>query len=287
MSEKLNRPYCYHTKNVSVDCSVFPILHGDANRWRWNVWSNYCVVHAHLSIFVFVLCWLEMSWLLISIVRLVFLKLGVASFCQKTADTSIITEAFSCLVTQPILAKLMSLSPSWLALYANGLTIILSILIGLFLLLRGVSESLELIHSFAKIVCWQFVQFWQIFFSSLSSILQNKPQRAMLSFECKWNHKNSLHIYWHIFLSISIKFSKCKLFLELKNCNFLHAAELFVNGEIVQRSPERQRRVEPQQSRAQDRPRYNDRTRYVRRRENVRWNKWLAGYVNKYGERRC
>lgn len=48
------------------------------------------------------------------------------------------------------------------------------------------------------------------------------------------------------------------------------AAELFVNGEIVQRSPERQRRVEPQPQRAQDRPRYNDRTRYVRRRENMR-----------------
>ena len=48
------------------------------------------------------------------------------------------------------------------------------------------------------------------------------------------------------------------------------AAELFVNGEIVQRSPERQRRVEPQPQRAQDRPRYNDRTRYSRRRENTR-----------------
>uniref|UniRef100_A0A1D1YKW4 DAG protein, chloroplastic n=1 Tax=Anthurium amnicola TaxID=1678845 RepID=A0A1D1YKW4_9ARAE len=46
-----------------------------------------------------------------------------------------------------------------------------------------------------------------------------------------------------------------------------YGAELFVNGEIVQRSPERQRRVEPVQQRAQDRPRYNDRTRYVRRRE--------------------
>jgi len=48
------------------------------------------------------------------------------------------------------------------------------------------------------------------------------------------------------------------------------AAELFVNGEIVQRPPERQRRVEPQPQRANDRPRYNDRTRYVRRRENMR-----------------
>ena len=48
------------------------------------------------------------------------------------------------------------------------------------------------------------------------------------------------------------------------------AAELFVNGEIVQRSPERQRRVEPAPQRAQDRPRYNDKTRYVRRRENTR-----------------
>ncbi|CAA3021741.1 multiple organellar RNA editing factor 2, chloroplastic-like [Olea europaea var. sylvestris] len=49
-----------------------------------------------------------------------------------------------------------------------------------------------------------------------------------------------------------------------------YGAELFVNGEIVQRSPERQRRVEPVPQRAQDRPRYNDRTRYVRRRENSR-----------------
>ncbi|MBA0856947.1 hypothetical protein Goshw_005197, partial [Gossypium schwendimanii] len=48
-----------------------------------------------------------------------------------------------------------------------------------------------------------------------------------------------------------------------------YGAELFVNGEIVQRSPERQRRVEPQPQRAQDRPRYNDRTRYLRRRENM------------------
>ncbi|XP_055832590.1 multiple organellar RNA editing factor 2, chloroplastic-like [Solanum dulcamara] len=49
-----------------------------------------------------------------------------------------------------------------------------------------------------------------------------------------------------------------------------YGAELFVNGEIVQRSPERQRRVAPVPQRAQDRPRYNDRTRYVRRRENTR-----------------
>ncbi|KMT05896.1 hypothetical protein BVRB_7g165540 [Beta vulgaris subsp. vulgaris] len=49
-----------------------------------------------------------------------------------------------------------------------------------------------------------------------------------------------------------------------------YGAELFVNGEIVQRSPERQRRVEPVPQRNQDRPRYNDRTRYQRRRENMR-----------------
>ncbi|KAJ3672579.1 hypothetical protein LUZ60_007300 [Juncus effusus] len=51
-----------------------------------------------------------------------------------------------------------------------------------------------------------------------------------------------------------------------------YGAELFVNGEIVQRSPERQRRVEPVPQRAQDRPRYNDRTRYMRRRENQNQN---------------
>ncbi|CAI9094017.1 OLC1v1029651C1 [Oldenlandia corymbosa var. corymbosa] len=49
-----------------------------------------------------------------------------------------------------------------------------------------------------------------------------------------------------------------------------YGAELYVNGEIVQRSPERQRRVEPVPQRAGDRPRYNDRTRYVRRRDNMR-----------------
>ncbi|KAL6848469.1 hypothetical protein ACP4OV_021763 [Aristida adscensionis] len=49
-----------------------------------------------------------------------------------------------------------------------------------------------------------------------------------------------------------------------------YGAELFMNGEIVQRSPERQRRVEPVPQRAADRPRYNDRTRYARRRENQR-----------------
>ncbi|KAJ8443983.1 hypothetical protein Cgig2_020829 [Carnegiea gigantea] len=49
-----------------------------------------------------------------------------------------------------------------------------------------------------------------------------------------------------------------------------YGAELFVNGEIVQRPPERQRRVEPVPQRHQDRPRYNDRTRYQRRRENMR-----------------
>ncbi|KAJ1692960.1 hypothetical protein LUZ63_009658 [Rhynchospora breviuscula] len=40
-----------------------------------------------------------------------------------------------------------------------------------------------------------------------------------------------------------------------------YGAELFVNGEIVQRSPERQRRVEIQPQRNQDRPRYNNRRR--------------------------
>ncbi|KAL1102308.1 hypothetical protein V6Z11_D05G354400 [Gossypium hirsutum] len=36
------------------------------------------------------------------------------------------------------------------------------------------------------------------------------------------------------------------------------SAELFVNGEIVQRALERQRRVEPKPQRAQDRPRLDD-----------------------------
>ncbi|XP_074268421.1 multiple organellar RNA editing factor 2, chloroplastic-like [Silene latifolia] len=49
-----------------------------------------------------------------------------------------------------------------------------------------------------------------------------------------------------------------------------YGGELFVNGEIVQRSPDRQRRVEPVAPRHGDRPRYNDRTRYQRRRESTR-----------------
>jgi hypothetical protein len=64
------------------------------------------------------------------------------------------------------------------------------------------------------------------------------------------------------------------LYFGEKSANAPHhlclAAELFVNGEIVQRTPERQRRVEPVPQRAADRPRYNDRTRYARRRENQR-----------------
>ncbi|KAJ8478245.1 hypothetical protein OPV22_021972 [Ensete ventricosum] len=51
-----------------------------------------------------------------------------------------------------------------------------------------------------------------------------------------------------------------------------YGAELFLNGEIVQRPPERQRRIDAAttQRNDRDRPRYNDRTRYVRRRESQR-----------------
>nr|ABK24009.1 unknown [Picea sitchensis]ACN40337.1 unknown [Picea sitchensis] len=47
-----------------------------------------------------------------------------------------------------------------------------------------------------------------------------------------------------------------------------YGGELLVDGKIVERSPERQRRVTPAPQRNNDRPRYNDRTRYARRREN-------------------
>ena len=47
-----------------------------------------------------------------------------------------------------------------------------------------------------------------------------------------------------------------------------YGGELLVDGKIVERSPERQRRGTPSPQRNNDRPRYNDRTRYVRRREN-------------------
>lgn len=48
-------------------------------------------------------------------------------------------------------------------------------------------------------------------------------------------------------------------------------AELFVNGEVVPRPPERQRRmVEFTTHRSSDRPKYNDRTKNVRRRDNMR-----------------
>ncbi|CAN8303626.1 unnamed protein product [Cochlearia groenlandica] len=50
-----------------------------------------------------------------------------------------------------------------------------------------------------------------------------------------------------------------------------YGAELFVNGEVVQRPPERQRRItELTTQRSSDKPKYHDRTRYVRRRENMR-----------------
>ena len=44
-----------------------------------------------------------------------------------------------------------------------------------------------------------------------------------------------------------------------------YGGELLVDGKIVERSPERQRRGTPSPQRNNDRPRYNDRTRYVRR----------------------
>ncbi|ESQ51068.1 hypothetical protein EUTSA_v10022834mg [Eutrema salsugineum] len=50
-----------------------------------------------------------------------------------------------------------------------------------------------------------------------------------------------------------------------------YGAELFVNGEVVPRPPERQRRItELTTQRTSDRPKYHDKTRYVRRRENMR-----------------
>ncbi|VVA93334.1 unnamed protein product [Arabis nemorensis] len=50
-----------------------------------------------------------------------------------------------------------------------------------------------------------------------------------------------------------------------------YGAELFVNGEVVQRPPERQRRItELTTPKSNDKPKYHDRTRYVRRRENMR-----------------
>ncbi|KAL1200466.1 Multiple organellar RNA editing factor 6 [Cardamine amara subsp. amara] len=50
-----------------------------------------------------------------------------------------------------------------------------------------------------------------------------------------------------------------------------YGAELFENGEVVPRPPERQRRMtELTTQRGNDKPRYHDRTRNVRRRENMR-----------------
>ncbi|EOA27681.1 hypothetical protein CARUB_v10023834mg, partial [Capsella rubella] len=50
-----------------------------------------------------------------------------------------------------------------------------------------------------------------------------------------------------------------------------YGAELFENGEVVPRPPERQRRiVELTTQRGSDKPKYHDRTRNVRRRENMR-----------------
>ncbi|KAF3592668.1 hypothetical protein DY000_02021742 [Brassica cretica] len=50
-----------------------------------------------------------------------------------------------------------------------------------------------------------------------------------------------------------------------------YGAELFVNGEVVPRPPERHRRMmELTTHRSSDKPKYHDKTRYVRRRENMR-----------------
>ncbi|XP_010478682.1 PREDICTED: multiple organellar RNA editing factor 5, mitochondrial isoform X1 [Camelina sativa] len=50
-----------------------------------------------------------------------------------------------------------------------------------------------------------------------------------------------------------------------------YGAELFENGEIVQRPPERQRKItELTTQRSSDKPKNHDRTRYARRRENMR-----------------
>lgn len=50
-----------------------------------------------------------------------------------------------------------------------------------------------------------------------------------------------------------------------------YGAELFVNGEIVSRPPERQRKIDELTSASRDnRTKYNDRPRYNRRRENMR-----------------
>jgi predicted nucleic acid-binding protein len=76
------------------------------------------------------------------------------------------------------------------------------------------------------------------------------------------SHNIFFSVLWAVIRNTKINISQD--FMNLSLC----AAELFVNGEIVQRSPERQRRVEPVPQRAQDRPRYSDRTRYVKRREN-------------------
>lgn len=47
-----------------------------------------------------------------------------------------------------------------------------------------------------------------------------------------------------------------------------YGGELFVNGKVVQRPPERQRLIDAATQRSNDRPRYSDRSRYARRREN-------------------
>ncbi|WZZ55257.1 multiple organellar RNA editing factor 6, mitochondrial-like [Brassica napus] len=50
-----------------------------------------------------------------------------------------------------------------------------------------------------------------------------------------------------------------------------YGAELFVNGEVVPRPPERQRKIlELTTQRSSDKPRYNDKTRNVRRRDTMR-----------------
>ena len=111
---------------------------------------------------------------------------------------------------------------------------------------------------------------------SVQCLVSSQIQKCV---DC-WNlHLNPLQIQtvvccWNFLLFIILSFLIQEYLRFSWSCLF--SAELFVNGEIVQRSPERQRRVEPVPQRAQDRPRYSDRTRYVKRRENQSYQRWCC-----------
>lgn len=102
-------------------------------------------------------------------------------------------------------------------------------------------------------------------FAALDAILEFQMALLILHYGVERAHDSQPVYVQHSHVTENNMRFTLDMFVEI-------AAELFANGEIVQRPPERQRRIDAAttQRNDRDRPRYNDRTRYVRRRESQR-----------------